>query len=201
MRSSFLCVKTKNNPYRIKEKRLCSFIQNILSFNQILTVSLLGWLVAQVLKTIINFILLGKFQLERMWGDGGMPSAHSATVCAMVIATGRCVGVDSAIFAVASVVAIITMHDAMGVRHETGEQAKVLNQMIEEWIDISEKNAAPFLQNMHLKEMVGHTPLQVVAGVLWSAQPSASCIRWLEAFFFFTQERTAATENLNLKDV
>ena len=141
------------------------FIQNILSFNQILTVSLLGWFVAQVLKTVINFILLGKFQLERMWGDGGMPSAHSATVCAMVIATGRCVGVDSAIFAVASVVAIITMHDAMGVRHETGEQAKVLNQMIDQWIDISEKNAL-FLQNMHLKEMVGHTPLQVVAGVL-----------------------------------
>jgi len=53
----------------------------------------------------------------------------------------------------------------MGVRHETGEQAKVLNQMIEQWIDISEQNS-PFLQNMHLKEMVGHTPLQVVAGVL-----------------------------------
>lgn len=68
-------------------------------------------------------------------------------------------------FAVASVVAIITMHDAMGVRHETGEQAKVLNQMIEEWIDISEKNS-PFLQNMHLKEMVGHTPLQVMAGMV-----------------------------------
>ena len=89
----------------------------------------------------------------------------SATVCAMVIATGRCVGVDSAIFAVACVVAIITMHDAMGVRHETGEQAKVLNQMIDQWIEVSEKNA-PFLQNMHLKEMVGHTPLQVVAGFL-----------------------------------
>lgn len=74
-------------------------------------------------------------------------------------------GVGSSIFAVASVVAIITMHDAMGVRHETGEQAKVLNQMIEQWIDISEQNS-PFLQNMHLKEMVGHTPLQVVAGVL-----------------------------------
>ena len=140
------------------------FIQNILSFNQILTVSLLGWFVAQVLKTVINFILLGKFQLERMWGDGGMPSAHSATVCAMVIATGRCVGVDSAIFAVASVVAIITMHDAMGVRHETGEQAKVLNQMIDQWIDISEKNADAL--SFILKEMVGHTPLQVVAGVL-----------------------------------
>ena len=58
------------------------FIQNILSANQILTASLLSWFIAQVLKTIINFILLGKFQLERMWGDGGMPSAHSATVCA-----------------------------------------------------------------------------------------------------------------------
>ena len=170
-------------------------IHNILSFNQILTVSLLGWLVAQVLKTIINFILLGKFQLERMWGDGGMPSAHSATVCAMVIATGRCVGVDSAIFAVASVVAIITMHDAMGVRHETGEQAKVLNQMIDQWIEVSEKNA-PFLQNMHLKEMVAagrgrrtgrrSRRLPVSAGLRHS---------------FFTQERTAATENLHLKDV
>ena len=94
-----------------------------------------------------------------------MPSAHSATVCAMVIAAARSEGISSAIFAVASVVAIITMHDAMGVRHETGEQAKVLNQMIEEWIDISEKNA-PFLQNMHLKEMVGHTPLQVMAGMV-----------------------------------
>ena len=137
------------------------FIYEILSFNRILTVSLLAWFVAQVLKTLINFILLGKFQLERMWGDGGMPSAHSATVCAMVIATARCEGIDSAIFAVA----IITMHDAMGVRHETGEQAKVLNQMIDQWIEVSEKNA-PFLQNMHLKEMVGHTPLQVVAGFL-----------------------------------
>ena len=138
-------------------------IRDVLSLNQILTVSLLSWFVAQVLKTIINFVLLGKFQLERMWGDGGMPSAHSATVCAMVIATARSEGINSAIFAVASVVAIITMHDAMGVRRETGEQAKVLNRMLEQWIEVTEKNS-PFLQNMHLKEMVGHTPLQVMAG-------------------------------------
>ena len=139
------------------------YIQNLLSVNQILTASLLSWFIAQVLKTIINFVLLGKFQLERMWGDGGMPSAHSATVCAMVIATARSEGINSAIFAVASVVAIITMHDAMGVRRETGEQAKVLNRMLEQWIEVTEKNS-PFLQNMHLKEMVGHTPLQVMAG-------------------------------------
>ena len=138
-------------------------IRDVLNLNPILTVALLAWFVAQVLKTLTNFILLGKFQLERMWGDGGMPSAHSATVCAMVIATARSEGFGSAIFAVAAVVAIITMHDAMGVRRETGEQAKVLNKMIEQWIDVTEKNA-PFLQNMHLKEMVGHTPLQVLAG-------------------------------------
>lgn len=138
-------------------------IRDVLNLNPILTVALLAWFVAQVLKTLINFILLGKFQLERMWGDGGMPSAHSATVCAMVIATARSEGFGSAIFAVAAVVAIITMHDAMGVRRETGEQAKVLNKMIEQWIDVTEKNV-PFLQNMHLKEMVGHTPLQVLAG-------------------------------------
>ena len=72
-------------------------IKDLFSVNEILTVSLLGWFVAQVLKTIINFILLGKFQLERMWGDGGMPSAHSATVCAMVIATARSAGVGSSL--------------------------------------------------------------------------------------------------------
>ena len=125
------------------------FIHSVLTFNEILTVSLLSWFVAQVLKTIINFVLLGRFQLERMWGDGGMPSAHSATVTAMVIATARSEGIHSAIFAVAAVVAIITMHDAMGVRRETGEQAKVLNKMLEQWIEVTEKNN-PFLQNMHL---------------------------------------------------
>ena len=139
------------------------FIHSVLTFNEILTVSLLSWFVAQVLKTIINFVLLGRFQLERMGGDGGMPSAHSATVTAMVIATARSEGIHSAIFAVAAVVAIITMHDAMGVRRETGEQAKVLNKMLEQWSEVTEENN-PFLQNMHLKEMVGHTPLQVMAG-------------------------------------
>lgn len=120
------------------------FIHSVLTFNEILTVSLLSWFVAQVLKTIINFVLLGRFQLERMWGDGGMPSAHSATVTAMVIATARSEGIHSAIFAVAAVVAIITMHDAMGVRRETGEQAKVLNKMLEQWIEVTrEKQSLP----------------------------------------------------------
>ena len=138
-------------------------IRDVLNLNPILTVALLAWFVAQVLKTLINFILLGKFQLERMWGDGGMPSAHSATVCAMVIATARCEGIDSAIFAVACVVAIITMHDAMGVRHETGEQAKVLNRLFTEWMDQGIEQFQ-FPHGKKLKEMVGHTPIEVLTG-------------------------------------
>ena len=86
----------------------------------------------------------------------------------MVVATGRIEGVHSSLFAIACVVAIITMHDAMGVRHETGEQAKVLNNIIEMWLEESESRS-PFLQNMHLKEMVGHTPLQVYAGMIVGA--------------------------------
>ena len=134
-------------------------IQNILSANQILTASLLSWFVAQVLKTIINFILLGKFQLERMWGDGGMPSAHSATVCAMAIVTGRSAGVSSPIFAVACVVAIITMHDAMGVRREAGRHAKAINELLE-MLDSEET------PEVKLKEFLGHTPMQVCCGAV-----------------------------------
>ncbi|MBQ7860069.1 MAG: divergent PAP2 family protein [Faecalibacterium sp.] len=140
-------------------------IHAILNWNYILTVSVTAWLVAQVLKTIINFALVGRLQISRMWGDGGMPSAHSATVCAMVVASGFHSGTDSTTFGIACVVAIITMHDAMGVRYETGEQAKVLNQMIQEWMEIGSKNA-PFLNNRELKEMVGHTPFEVIGGAI-----------------------------------
>ena len=143
-------------------------IRNILSWNEIPTVSILGWLTAQLIKTAISSILTGKLQLERMVGDGGMPSAHSATVCAMVVATGRLEGVHSSLFAVACVVAIITMHDAMGVRHETGEQAKVLNRLLNEWMD-QESEILPILGDKKLKEMVGHTPIQVVTGAAFGA--------------------------------
>ena len=70
-------------------------IHSMLAWNEILTVSILGWLTAQLIKTTISSLLAGKLQLERMVGDGGMPSAHSATVCAMVVATGRIEGVHS----------------------------------------------------------------------------------------------------------
>lgn len=134
-----------------------------LSWNFVLVTAVCASLLAQLIKVLLNLFIFHRFIAERMWGAGGMPSSHSATVCAMVVATGRYCGVNSPIFAIAAVLSIIVMYDAMGVRYETGEQAKVLNKMLEQWIEVTEKNN-PFLQNMHLKEMVGHTPLQVMAG-------------------------------------
>jgi acid phosphatase family membrane protein YuiD len=138
-------------------------IEYLNRWNFILFTALIGWFTAQFLKTVLNGILMHRFVAERMWGDGGMPSAHSATVCSMLVAVGRYAGTDSPIFAVAAVVAIITMHDAMGVRRETGEQAKILNRMVSEWMDLGAQNA-PFLADKKLKEMVGHTPIEVISG-------------------------------------
>lgn len=136
-----------------------------LQWNYVLTTAVLASLTAQLCKVFINLFIFRRFIAERMWGAGGMPSAHSATVCAMVVATGRCCGVHSTEFALSAVLAIIVMYDAMGVRYETGEQAKILNQMIDEVLDQSVE-LMPFLRDKKLKEMVGHTPVEVVSGIV-----------------------------------
>ncbi len=101
--------------------------------------------------------------MERLFGDGGMPSGHSATVTAVAVSVGLECGFGSPIFAVAMIMAIIVMHDAMGVRLETGKQAKVLNDMTE----ILEKLSGTELSNEDkLKEFVGHTPFQVLMGMI-----------------------------------
>lgn len=136
-----------------------------LQWNFVLVTSLAASLAAQFLKVIINLIIIGKFIPERIWGAGGMPSSHSATVCAMVVSTARFCGVNSTMFAIAVVLSVIVMYDAMGVRRETGEQAKVLNQMLNEWMDEGSRSF-PWLADKKLKEMVGHTPIQVLAGAV-----------------------------------
>ncbi len=137
-----------------------------LNWNYVLVTAISASLTAQLIKVLLNLFIFHRFIAERMWGAGGMPSSHSATVCAMVVATGRYCGVNSAVFAVAAVLSIIVMYDAMGVRYETGEQAKLLNRMFTEWMD-QESEALPFLKNgKKLKEMVGHTPIEVLTGAV-----------------------------------
>ena len=130
--------------------------------NRILLTAIAAWACSQVLKTIIFIIVNKKFDPERLMGDGGMPSSHSATVTAMAVATGITCGFDSAVFAIAAVLAIIVMHDAMGVRLETGKQAKVINDMVEAFEALSGQD----ITMDTLKELVGHTPLQVLAGMV-----------------------------------
>lgn len=128
--------------------------------NRIFVSAALGWLVAQVLKTIIYAIINKQFVAERMVGGGGMPSCHSATVCALATATGMEYGGGSFEFAIAVMFAIIVMYDAMGVRRETGIQGRVLNEMLEIFTKMGKEISA----EAKLKELVGHTPLQVLMG-------------------------------------
>ena len=130
--------------------------------NQILISSVIGWVVAQVLKTIIDCTLNHGFSPERLVGSGGMPSSHSSTVCALVVSSGIRCGVSSSEFAVSFVLAALVMYDAIGVRRETGKQAKLLNMILEQ--DFFKLNNREFQEK--LKEFVGHTPLQVLAGAV-----------------------------------
>jgi len=138
-----------------------TFWEDILK-NQVLVTSVAGWLVAQVLKTIIDLALNKNFNPERLVGSGGMPSSHSSTVCALTTAASYRYGVGSFEFAVSFVLSMIVMYDAMGVRRETGKQAKLLNSLL---LENPLKLNAEILQEK-LKEYVGHTPLQVAAGAI-----------------------------------
>ncbi|MCM1386007.1 MAG: divergent PAP2 family protein [Bacillus sp. (in: Bacteria)] len=130
--------------------------------NPVLVAGVLGWFVAQVLKTIIHLLITKQFVWERMVGSGGMPSSHSATVCALATAAGIQYGSESFAFAISVIMAIIVMHDAMGVRRETGIQARVLNEMMTLFREMGTKMSV----EDKLKEFVGHTPLQVWIGAL-----------------------------------
>ena len=140
---------------------------SILTENYLLSVALISWLAAQICKTILDFILSGKLDLERMFGAGGMPSAHSALVCSLTIACARKYGVSSPFFAFAFVLAAIVMYDAMGVRRAAGEQAKVLNRIVDDWMSDEDEEDNTLRQGgKRLKEKVGHTPLEVLSGAL-----------------------------------
>ena len=129
--------------------------------NPIFLAPAFGWCVAQVTKVILYLIINREFRLERMFGDGGMPSAHSATVSALVVATAMRYGAGGFELPMAGFFAFIVMHDAMGVRRETGRQAEVINDMIELFEKMGAGNLTP---EQTLKEFVGHTPMQVFAG-------------------------------------
>ena len=130
--------------------------------NQFLFVSLSSWFVARFLKTVIYAIENKKWDWSRLFGDGGMPSGHSATVTSLAVFSGLSFGFDSFHFAATAVLAIVVCHDAMGVRLETGKQAVKINEILAAFALL----APDKISEANLKEFVGHTPIQVMAGIL-----------------------------------
>ena len=131
--------------------------------NYVLMSAVCSWIVAQILKGFTGVFKLKKFTLtEFFFGTGGMPSSHTAAVCGVVTATALRCGFASAEFAISAVLAMIVMRDAMGMRREVGRHAKALNRIFEE---LSKAKNDPELTHKALGELVGHTPLQVFAGV------------------------------------
>ena len=130
--------------------------------NRFLITGLSAWAVAQVLKTVIHYFIYKKLDVSRLFGDGGMPSGHSATVTSVATAAAMTYGFGSFEFAVAAILAIIVCHDAMGVRLETGKQAVVINELVKAFNVLSDQDLS---EEVKLKEFVGHTPIQVIAGI------------------------------------
>ena len=143
--------------------------------NQFFLTSLSSWFIAQVLKVIINAVIHKKIMWERLVGDGGMPSGHSATVSSMATITGLVYGTGSFEFAMAALLAVIVCHDATGVRLETGKQAMVINDLVE----LFESHSGKDVPDMALKELVGHTPLQVLAGITLGILNALAMYFWI----------------------
>ena len=129
--------------------------------NRVIQAAALAWAVAQALKVMLTLAISRRFDKSRVLGSGGMPSSHSAMACAMLMMIGFREGFSSSIFALAFCFSGVVMYDAAGVRRSTGRNAAVINQLM----DMLSGNGYTF-DEKRLKELVGHTPIQVLAGAL-----------------------------------
>lgn len=130
---------------------------NIFSFNPVLTIVFVAWIIAQTLKFLICAIK-GDINIYNFITTGGMPSGHSAVVSALAMAVGLSAGFQSPLFAITVAIAIIIMHDAVVIRGAAGKQAQILNKVID-------KFQGEF-QTHHLKVKLGHNPIEVGVGSL-----------------------------------
>jgi len=128
--------------------------------NRVLQATFLPWVIAQISKPIIEYLRKRKLNLRLLTTAGGMPSSHSALVCGLATAVGIREGLASTLFAVAFALAVIVMYDAAGVRRAASMQARILNQIIDELFQ-----GHP-ISETRLRELLGHTPIEVVVGAL-----------------------------------
>lgn len=128
--------------------------------NKIFITTLAAWLIAQTIKVTIGVIRQRRFDFRWFVGTGGMPSSHAAGATCLATSIGFEYGFNSVSFALAASFAIVVMFDAQGVRHATGKQARILNKILE---DIYWQGK---IQENRLRELVGHTPVEVIVGFL-----------------------------------
>ena len=129
--------------------------------NRILIAALVAWAIAQTAKAILYTIVNREFKFERLVGSSGMPSSHAATVCAMTTAVAMQFGLASFEFAISFVLSSVVLHDARGVRQEAGKQAVTITAIVDHLL---KEGKILELPNWELKELIGHTPLQVLIG-------------------------------------
>ena len=130
----------------------------ILSPYNVLLVTLIAWVIAQCFKVLIGVLTERRFNFRWFVGTGGMPSSHASSVAAMTTAVGIKAGIQSASFAIALLFAVVVIFDAQGVRRSSGQQAEILNKILD---DIYWKKR---IKEDRLKELLGHTPIEVLAG-------------------------------------
>jgi len=131
--------------------------------NNVLVAAMVAWAIAQLAKVILYTIVNKEFKFERMVGSGSMPSSHAATVCALTTAAAKQYGAGSFEFAISFVLAAVVLYDARGVRLETGKQAVTITAIIDHFL---KEGTIIELPNFELKELIGHTPFQVLIGGL-----------------------------------
>ena len=133
----------------------------MLTTNPIIDCGLLAWFLAQLIKVILDLVILRKWEPARFVSSGGMPSSHSALVVACTTAIGKLYGIQGPLFALSAILAVIVMYDACNVRRSAGDTAKLVNQIL---AHVEKLTAEDFADD--LKEVMGHTPLQVLMGAL-----------------------------------
>ena len=133
----------------------------MLTSNPVIDCGLLAWFLAQLIKVILDAVLLRKIDVRRFVSSGGMPSSHSALVVAAAAAIGKLYGVQTPDFALAAILSAVVMYDACNVRRSAGDTARLVNQTL---AHVEQLTAEDFADD--LREVMGHTPLQVLMGAL-----------------------------------
>jgi uncharacterized protein len=139
------------------------WIVGVIAWNPPLLLAILAMMTAQGFKFFATLVIRHRVDFRRLVGTGGMPSSHSASVTALSIAVGIQQGWQSTAFGIAAFLSLVVMYDATGIRRAAGRQAQILNLMLDELKDYHK------LHGERLKELLGHTPLEVLVGAAYGA--------------------------------